>query len=218
MRVGLDFVLHRRLLITMAAAVGTWQFCYQGTLAVQILFATRLLNLSERAVGLSYVALGVGTILASAVGHRVVARIGPGPGLILGFAVCGAGWTLLSVAPEGTIGIAAFVAMLLLYGIGAVFIFINFLALRQAVTPAPMLGRMTSTMRWLILLPAGPGALLGGWIGEQLGVRASLLLSGVAATLLAALVWSCTTIRHLRALPAVDPDPLSKPLAAVGRG
>jgi uncharacterized membrane protein YeaQ/YmgE (transglycosylase-associated protein family) len=38
------------------------------------------------------------------------------------------------------------------------------------VTPAPLLGRMTSTMRWLILLPAGPGALLGGWIGSMLGV------------------------------------------------
>ena len=46
-------------------------------------------------------------------------------------------------------------------------IFINFLALRQAVTPAPLLGRMTSTMRWLILMPAGPGALLGGWLGEH---------------------------------------------------
>ena len=52
-----------------------------------------------------------------------------------------------------------FVLMLLLYASGAVLVFIDFLALRQAVTPAPLLGRMTSTMRWLILIPAGPGAL-----------------------------------------------------------
>ena len=45
----------------------------------------------------------------------------------------------------------------MLFGLGAVMMFINFLALRQSVTPAPMLGRMTSTMRWLILLPAGAG-------------------------------------------------------------
>ena len=55
-------------------------------------------------------------------------------------------------------------------------IFINFLALRQAVTPEPLLGRMTSTMRWLILLPAGPGALVGGWLGEHVGLRASLVV------------------------------------------
>ena len=32
--------------------------------------------------------------------------------------------------------------MLFMFGVGAVFLFINFLALRQAVTPAPLLGRM----------------------------------------------------------------------------
>jgi len=209
MRTGLGFVARRRLLVTMALAVGAWQFCYLGTQSVQILFATRLLGLSERAVGLSYVALGAGTIIASTFGNRLVRHIGPGPTLICGFAVCGAGWTLLSLAPLGTIGVAAFTVMLFLFGVGAVFIFINFLALRQAVTPAPMLGRMTSTMRWLILLPAGPGALLGGWIGEHLGVRASLFFSGTTALLLAALVWRQPSIRRLRTLPAVEPDPVA---------
>ena len=42
----------------------------------------------------------------------------------------------------------------MLFGLGAVMMFINFLSLRQAVTPAPMLGRMTSTMRWPISPPA----------------------------------------------------------------
>ena len=43
-----------------------------------------------------------------------------------------------------------------------------------------MLGRMTSTMRWLILLPAGPGALLGGWLGEHLGLRVRVGVSPAA--------------------------------------
>jgi len=206
MRSGLDFVARRRLLTTMAAAVGIWQFCYQGSMAVQILFGTRMLGLSERSVGLSYVALGVGTILTSMFGSRAVRRIGPGPALVLGFAVCAIGWIALALAPTGPIGVAAFAAMLFLYGVGAVLIFINFLALRQAVTPAPMLGRMTSTMRWLILLPAAPGALLGGWIGDLLGLRATLLISGAATLLLAAITWRQPIIRRLRTLPGVDSD------------
>ena len=44
---------------------------------------------------------------------------------------------------------------------------------------------MTSTMRWLILIPAGPGALLGGWLGEHVGLRASLAVAGGGALLLA---------------------------------
>jgi MFS family permease len=204
MRGGLDFVARRPLLTTMATAVGIWQFCYQATLAVQILFGTRMLGLSERAVGLSYVALGGGTILASAFGNRVVRHIGPGPALVLGFAVCAVGWSTLALAPVGAIGVAAFTTMLFLFGVGAVLIFINFLALRQAVTPAPMLGRMTSTMRWLILLPAGPGALFGGWIGDQFGLRATLLFSGVATLLLAVVAWRQPVIRRLRRLPDID--------------
>jgi ketosteroid isomerase-like protein len=85
------------------------------------------------------------------------------------------------VAPAGAWGVAMFALMLMLFGTGAVLIFINFLALRQAVTPEPLLGRMTSTMRWLILLPAGPGALLGGWLGEHVGLRAALAFAGLMA-------------------------------------
>jgi MFS family permease len=164
MREGLDFVRGHRLLVTMATCVGIWQMCNQAAMVVQILFATRQLGLSERGVGLSYVALGTGTVLASAVGYRVVRRVGNGPTLVLGFAVSGAGWLVLSLAPLNAFGVAAYACMLLSFGVGAVFIFINFLSLRQSVTPASMLGRMTSTMRWLILIPAGPGALsAGGW-------------------------------------------------------
>src|SRR5882672_11100925 len=204
MRDGLRFVGRNRLLLTMAAVVGVWQMCHHAALVVQILFATRVLGLSAGAVGLCYVALGVGTIVASAIGHRVSRRIGTGPTLVLGFAVCGVGWTLAALAPESAWGVAAFAAMLTLFGIGAVLIFITFLALRQAVTPAPLLGRMTSTMRWLILLPAGPGALLGGWLGEHIGLRAALAFAGATALLLAAIAWRQTVIRGTHALPRLE--------------
>src|SRR5271168_1446738 len=99
MRQGLDFVRGHKLLVTMAACVGTWQMCSQAAMVVQILFAIHQLGLSERGVGLSYVALGVGTVFASANGHRVVKRLGPGPTMVLGFAISGTGWLLLAVAP-----------------------------------------------------------------------------------------------------------------------
>jgi MFS family permease len=203
MRQGLHFVRSQPLLVTMAICVGIWQMCNQAATVVQILFATRQLGLTERGVGLSYVALGVGTVLASANGYRVVRRLGPGPTLMLGFAVCGGGWLLLAVAPVGQLGIACYALMLFSFGVGAVFIFINFLSLRQAVTPGPMLGRMTSTMRWLILLPAGPGALLGGWLGEHVGLRAALGFAGGTALLLTVLVWRHPIIRSVRTLPTL---------------
>ncbi|MBT9599476.1 MAG: MFS transporter [Vitreoscilla sp.] len=198
---GLRFVASQRLLLALAACVGAWQMCHHAAIVVQILFATRTLGLSEQAVGLSYVALGAGTVLASLVGDRISRRIGPGPCLVLGIAVCGSGWLLVANVPAGPWGVAAFSLMLSLFGVGAVLIFINFLALRQAVTPEPLLGRMTSTMRWLILIPAGPGALLGGWLGEHMGLRAALVFAGSAALVLAALAWRLPVIRGVRSLP-----------------
>src|SRR5258707_6285030 len=99
MREGLDFVRGHSLLTTMATCVGAWQLCNQAAMVVQILFATRQLGLSERGVGLSYVTLGVGTVRASANGHCVFRRFGPGPTLGLGFAVSGTGWLLLGLGP-----------------------------------------------------------------------------------------------------------------------
>jgi MFS family permease len=204
LKTGVRFVAQHRLLVALALAVGCWQACHQAAIVVQILFATRTLGLSEQAVGLCFTGMGAGTVLASVFGSRISRRIGPGPCLILGFAVCGAGWLLLAVAPANEWGVAAFALMLMLFSTGAVFIFIHFLSLRQAVTPAPLLGRMTSTMRWLILIPAGPGALIGGWLGEHVGLRASLAVAGGGALLLAVVCWQLGLIRRVRELPAAE--------------
>lgn len=201
LRTGLGFVTGTPLLVTMAVCVGTWQLGHHAAVVVQILYATRTLGLDAGSVGLAYVALGCGTVLTALLGHRIVRRIGPGPGLVAGFATCGTGWLLAAMAPAGAAGLVAFVAMLTFFGAGGSLVFINFLALRQSVTPAPLLGRMTSTMRWLILLPAGPGALLGGYIGEYLGLRATLAFAGLTTLAMSVIAWRLPLLRGLRSLP-----------------
>jgi predicted MFS family arabinose efflux permease len=198
---GLRFVASVPLLVVMAIIVGGWQMCSNMALVVQILFATRELGLDERQVGLCYIALGVGSVVAGAFGNRIARRIGVGRSLLLGFAICGAGWLQVAFVPAPTFGVASFLVMLVCFSTGAVLVFINFLALRQALTPQHLLGRMTSTMRWLILLPAGPGALIGGWLGEHLGLRSALAFAGVGACLLAVLAWRHPVIRGVRELP-----------------
>ena len=132
-------------------------------------------------------ALGVGTIAASAIGHRLARRIGPGPTLVLGFGISGAGWLLLALAPLNVYGIAAFALMLLMYGVGAVFIFINFLALRQSVTPGPH--ARPHDQHHALADPAAGRArahCVGGWLGQHYGLRATLGFAGSAALLLCA--------------------------------
>lgn len=203
LREGLDFVRHHTLLVAMAAMVGLWQFCNQGATVVHILFATRELGLSARAVGLCYVASGCGTIVASAVGHRVARRLGSGPTMVLGIGISGAGWLLLAAAPANLLGTLAYTLMLFCFGFGAVLLFITFLALRQSVTPPRLLGRMTTTMRWLTLVPSVPGALWAGWLGQHVGLRAALCSSGVVALLVALAGLRIRAVRETTALPGV---------------
>ncbi len=200
---GLGFVWQHPLLPRMALMVGLWQLFHHAAMVVQILFALRELGLTEQQVALSYTALGLGTVLASTLGHRISYHIGPGPCLTLGVAINGLGWLQLALVPAGRFAVASYVFMLVSFSIGAVLLFINFLALRQAVTPEPLLARMTSTMRWLILIPAGPGALLGGYLGEHLGLRYAMGFGGVGALLLALAMWRSTVIQSLKRLPQI---------------
>jgi MFS family permease len=201
---GLRFVFAQRLLVALAALMAVWQMCHYAAMTVQILFATRTLGLSEATIGLCYTGVGVGTVCGSLLGRRISHRLGPGPCLIIGYAICATGWGLLALAPANGWGVAAFALMLMMFATGAVFIFINFLALRQAVTPEPLLGRMTATMRWLSLLVAAPGALLGGWLGEHVGLRASLGVAAGISALLVLVALRVPVIRSLRVLPPAE--------------
>jgi hypothetical protein len=68
---------------------------------------------------------------------------------------------------------------------------------------------MTTTMRWLILLPAGPGALIGGFLGQHFGLRVPLGFAGAGAVLIAVLVLRHPVIRGIKTLPVLKAEAIS---------
>lgn len=205
LREGVRFVFRTPMLWMLALFVGCWQLLHHMANVVQILVASRELGMSAQSIGLCYVGMGVGTIAASLYGRRVSERFGPGPTIVAGFAVSSVGWLSLAAAPVGGLGVLLFALTLTCFSSGATLIFVNFLALRQAATPEPLLGRMTSTMRWLILIGAGPGALLGGYIGEHLGLRTVLGLASLGAGALALVASRNAMLMGTRRLPTPAP-------------
>ena len=202
---GVRFVFGNRLLMSMALAVGGWQVFQTAAMVVQVLFAMRELGLQDYQLGLCYAGSGFGTIVLSMYAHRLSRRIGAGACLIAGFAVSGCCWLQLALAPAGAWGVAAFVVMLLGFSTGTLLIFTNMLSLRQTITPAPLLARMTSIMRWLTLFPAIPGSLLGGYLGEQFGLRTATAFGGMGAIFVALLAWRYTGIRKASSPGRTDP-------------
>jgi MFS family permease len=198
---GLNFVKSQKMLLEMAATVGAWQFFAQLALSVQIIFAVKDLGLDETLVSLSFVALGVGSVLGGMAGPKISIKLGPGPALILGVGITSIGWISL-LALEGILpSLLLFSWMLICFSWGATLLFVNFLSLRQSFTPTDLLGRMTTTMRWLILLPAGPGAILGGWMAEHWGMRSSLAGAGAGTLLVALIAYSRPYLKTLKQLP-----------------
>ena len=201
---GLNFVRSHHMLIEMAVVVGAWQFFAQMALSVQIIFAVKDLGLDEALVALSFVAMGLGSIMGGMAGPPISKRIGLGPALILGIVITSIGWLSLLLLEGYLPSIILFSWMLLCFSWGATLLFVNFLSLRQSYTPTELLGRMTTTMRWLITLPAGPGAILGGWMAEHVGMRSSLICAGVGTLLVATIAYARPRLRSIKQLPTLN--------------
>jgi hypothetical protein len=92
---------------------------------------------------------------------------------------------------------------MLLFDFGGVLWGINYLALRQAITPDRLLGRMTATMRFLTVAAAPLGSLVGGALASAVGLRATLATIGVLGLVLAAAAVAWSPVRAHRVLPAV---------------
>ena len=199
---GLRLVWQNRTLWGLAWLAGLWQFLHHMQIAVLILFATRELSLSAGAIGFAYACGGLGCVLASAFAERLSARFGVGPVIVQGLIITAAGWQAFGLlGGSGWVATAGLGAAMLVFDFGAILYAINYLSLRQAITPDRLLGRMTATMRFLTVAAAPLGSLVGGALATGVGLRATLLTVGALglALAIAAVLWS--PVRRHRALP-----------------
>ena len=204
---GLKLVWHNRTLLGLAWIAGLWQVLHHMQLAVLVLFATRELALSPGAIGLAYMFGGLGCILAAATAERLSKRHGVGPVILLGLMLTVVGWVAYGLigGPVWFATIALGLAMLM-FDFGGVLWGINYLALRQAITPDRLLGRMTATMRFLTVAAAPLGSLAGGALASIGGLRATLMVIGVLGVVLAAAAVAWSPVRRHRVLPSVGGD------------
>jgi MFS family permease len=204
---GLLLVWRDRTLLGLAWVAGVWQILHHMQMAVLILFATRELGLSAGSIGITYAFGGLGCVLASAFAERLSARFGVGPVIIHGLTLTALAWQTFGLI-SGPVWLATLIVggTMLVFDFGAVLFGINYLALRQAITPDRLLGRMTATMRFLTVAAAPLGSLVGGALATAIGLRATLLTIGVLALLLvvAAVLWS--PVRRHRKMPVVAGD------------
>jgi MFS family permease len=201
-REGLSAIWHNRTLRALVWAIASWQVFRHAFIAIVVLFAARELGFSAGHVGVLFMTAGLGSLAAAGVTARLNKRYGMGPVMLGGITGTGAAWILMGSA-GGSFWVAslAFGGGLFLLDLAAMIFFINYLTLRQAVTPDRLLGRVTATMICLTVSTAPLGGLAGGWVAEHWGLRTAMLLAGAGALALGPLVTWFSPLARMRELP-----------------
>jgi MFS family permease len=195
-------IWHNRTLRSLVWTLATWQVFRHAFIAIVVLYCARDLGFSPGQVGATFMAAGIGSLAAATLTARLNARLGMGPTMLLGITGTGVAWVVMGAA-MGPFWIAALVFGLgmFLLDLTAMVFFINYLSLRQAVTPDRLLGRVTATMICLTVSTAPLGGLVGGWIAEHYGLRMAMLFAGVGALALGPLVAWLSPLARMRELP-----------------
>ncbi len=189
---GLRFIRDHSILrpLGMRALVFWLSIGPMGSL--YMLYATRVLQLKPALLGLIIAMGGIGATLGTLVAARIGRRLGVGATLIGSAVMAALGSALIPLAQGPPQVAAAFLMVQQLIGdFGWAVYFIHETSLRQAITPEHVLGRVNAAMQLLSRGVLPFGALLGGLLGQWIGVRPTLALSasGVALSL-AWLIWS----------------------------
>ena len=200
---GLLFVWREPLLRALAWGAGIWHFLFYASMALTVLFATRDLGMSPGVLGMTQMLGGAGVLLSAFIVKPLTRRYGAGRTILIGLASTSVCFALTPTIPALLLGSAAasavaYAVLMFFFDCGVMLFFIPYLGLRQKVTPDPMLGRMTSTMRFLTVATAPLGALAAGWVAEHFGVRnglACIAAGSIALTI--AMVWG-TPLRSVR--------------------
>ena len=182
---GLRFVFGHPALRTIGSATATSNLFSSISGAAFMIFAINELKMSPALIGIAFSLGSLGGLTAALVAEPLSKRLGVGRVIVLTVAIGGPFEAAIAFANPGADLLNVILVALVGFtmGGGGTIYNINQVSLRQALTPAAMAGRMNATMRWFVWGTIPIGSLIGGIIGETLGLRAAILVGGVGASL-----------------------------------
>jgi MFS family permease len=181
---GIKWLGRHRLLRSIALTLGLLDIAMVAWNSVLVLFALDRLGLGPEGYGVLIATYGVGGVLGSVVGHRIIEFLGAGWALRTAIIIEAAGPAALALSTSPLVA----GAVLGLFGFHALVWGSLLTSLRQELTPARLRGRVVSVFR--LIDTAAPGALLGGLLASAFGLTAPFWLHAVTGVLLIPLVWS----------------------------
>ena len=188
MGAGLRLLYQNRTLWAITIATAIISFFNAAIEAIYLLYMTRDLALSAWWIGIIFGAGSGGFLVGALLPGYLVRRLGLGPTMILGLLLLAIADLIFPLVSEPQpLVIALLTLSQVSFGFGLTFYNVSKESLQQTITPAHMLGRMSATLDFTVAALIPLGALVGGLLGEWLGLRTTLFLA--AGGELLAVVW-----------------------------
>lgn len=210
---GLGFVVRHPLLRRIVACTGIGNLFGSMNSALLVLFVLRELGLSESTLGLVFSVGAVGGLLGAATAARFARRIGEGRSIPISAVVYAVAGASVPLAALGAPVLWLVTGWLVLSWAVVVYNVVQ-VSFRQRLCPPGLLGRMNASVRFIVFGTMPLGGLLGGVLGEWIGVLPALWIATVGQ-LLAALPVVLSPLLTMRDLPdeldATTPAPVGTP-------
>nr|WP_246214342.1 MFS transporter [Modestobacter muralis] len=170
---GLSFVVRHPLLRRIVACTGTANLFGAMTSALLVLYVIRSLGLSEATLGLVFSLGAVGGLLGAATAARFARRVGEGRSIPLSAVAFAAAGAFVPLAAVGAPVVLLTTGWFMLSWSTVVYN-VTQVSFRQRLCPPGLLGRMNASVRFIVYGTMPVGGLLGGVLGEWLGVLPAL--------------------------------------------
>jgi predicted MFS family arabinose efflux permease len=204
---GLNIVFSNPTLRGIAGCTATGNLFGSMFYALIMLFMVDTLLLSPSWIGIVSAVGAGGALVGALTSSRIVSAIGLGRAIVVSAALSGIPVMLLVLAYPSN-AIIVLMPLLFVNGLLMVLYNVNQVSLRQSITPLRLQGKMNATMRFLVWGVFPLGGLMGGVLGEALGIRTTILISGVGV-LLSALWVQFSPVPKVKAL--MDEDAVQAP-------
>ncbi len=162
----------------IGTTIGSLGGAIHGT--VFVLYLTHELMINPFWFGIILASAGGASLLGAIIANSGAQRYGPGPMLIVTTLLMSIGMGIVPLAAE----VSMFVIPILIVAqvfqsIGMTVYGINQISLRQAITPGELLGRVNASRRVLVFGVIPFGALIGGVLGETMGMQFTLVVGAL---------------------------------------
>jgi len=195
---GIQTLASHPLFRPLALSSAIFVFFDAMLIAIYTPYLIRELHIAPALIGVIFAVAGCGGLLGAVIAERITRRAGIGRAMVGGIFVAALAEVVITVA-QGPVLMAAALVTLGEAGVqgGDAVASIANLSARQIVVPGALQGRVSATMRVLTAGSTTVGSIVGGWSGDHIGLRPTVIVAGVG-TLIAGLWLWFSPVRQVR--------------------